>query len=34
VIVASAKEWYLVAARKKEPRVQETPYEESRLAVN
>ncbi len=32
VIAASAKEWYLVAARKKEPRVNEAPYVESVMA--
>jgi hypothetical protein len=29
VIAASAREWFLVAARKKEPRVHEAPYVES-----
>jgi carbon starvation protein len=33
VIAASAKEWYLVAARKKAPRVQEAPYVESTLVT-
>jgi carbon starvation protein len=33
VIVASAREWYLVAVRRKAPRVHETPYIESRLNV-
>jgi carbon starvation protein len=33
VILASAKEWYLVAAKKKEPRVQEAPFVESQLAA-
>ena len=33
VIAASAREWYLVAARKKEPRVHEAPYVESQLAA-
>jgi carbon starvation protein len=31
VIVASAREWYLVAARKKRPQVHETPFVESTL---
>jgi len=31
VILASAREWYLVAARKKAPRVNEVPFVESRL---
>ncbi len=31
VIGASAREWYLVAARRKAPRVHEAPYVESRL---
>jgi len=33
VIAASAREWYLVAARKKAPRVHEAPYVESTLAT-
>jgi carbon starvation protein len=33
VIVASAKEWYLVMAGRKTPRVHEAPYVESRLAM-
>jgi carbon starvation protein len=33
VIAASAKEWYLVAARRKEPRVNEAPYVPSSLAT-
>ena len=33
VIVASAKEWYLVMAGRKTPRVNEAPYVESRLAM-
>jgi carbon starvation protein len=33
VIAASAREWYLVAARKKQPRVHEAPYVESQLAA-
>jgi carbon starvation protein len=33
VILASAKEWYLVMARRKAPRVNEAPYVESRLAA-
>jgi carbon starvation protein len=33
VIAASAREWYLVAARKKAPRVHEAPYVESALVV-
>jgi carbon starvation protein len=31
VILASAREWYLVAARKKTPHVNEVPFVESRL---
>jgi carbon starvation protein len=31
VIAASAREWYLVAVRRKAPRVNEAPYVESRL---
>jgi carbon starvation protein len=31
IIVASAREWYLVAARKKSPKVNEAPFVESRL---
>jgi carbon starvation protein len=31
VILASAREWYLVAARKKAPQVNEVPFVESRL---
>ena len=31
IIVASAREWYLVATRQKLPRVNEAPYVESRL---
>ena len=31
VILASAREWYLVAARKKSPQVNETPFVESQL---
>jgi carbon starvation protein len=31
VILASAREWYLVAARKKAPQVNETPFVESTL---
>ena len=31
VILASAREWYLVAARKKTPVVNEAPFVESRL---
>ncbi|HLG56782.1 MAG TPA: carbon starvation CstA family protein [Vicinamibacterales bacterium] len=31
VILASAREWYLIAARKKAPKVNEAPYVESRL---
>jgi len=31
VILASAREWYLIAARKKAPRVNESPYVESSL---
>jgi carbon starvation protein len=33
VILASAREWYLIAARKKAPKVTEAPYVESRLPV-
>ena len=33
VILASAKEWYLVIAGRKTPRIHEAPYVESRLAV-
>jgi carbon starvation protein len=33
VIVASAREWYLVAVRRKAPRINETPYVASRLNV-
>jgi carbon starvation protein len=33
VIVASAREWYLVAVRRKAPRIHETPYVASRLNV-
>jgi len=33
VILASAREWYLIAARKKAPRVNETPFVESRLGA-
>jgi carbon starvation protein len=33
VIAASAREWYLVAARKKAPRVNEAPYVESALVA-
>src|SRR5688572_8541145 len=33
IILASAKEWYLVMARRKAPRVNEAPYVESRLAA-
>jgi carbon starvation protein len=33
VILASAKEWYLVIARRKAPRVNEAAYVESRLAA-
>jgi carbon starvation protein len=31
IIVASAREWYLIASRRKMPRVNEAPYVESRL---
>jgi carbon starvation protein len=31
VIVASAREWYLIASRRKMPRTNEAPYVESRL---
>ena len=31
IIVASAREWYLIATRRKAPRVNEAPYVESRL---
>jgi carbon starvation protein len=31
VILASAREWYLVAARKKTPSVNEAPFVKSRL---
>ena len=31
IIVASAREWYLIATRQKMPRVNEAPYVESRL---
>jgi carbon starvation protein len=33
VIVASAREWYLVAVRRKAPSIHETPYVASRLKV-
>ena len=33
VIAASAREWYLVASRRKAPRVHEAPYVESTLAA-
>jgi len=33
VIIASAREWYLIAAKKKAPQVTEAPYVESRLAA-
>jgi carbon starvation protein len=33
VILASAREWYLIAARKKAPRVNEAPFVESRLGA-
>jgi carbon starvation protein len=32
VILASAKEWYMVAAGRKVPRVNEAPFVESKLA--
>jgi carbon starvation protein len=32
IILASAREWYLVMAGRKAPRVHEAPYVESRLA--
>ena len=31
IIMASAREWYLIASRRKAPRVNEAPYVESRL---
>jgi carbon starvation protein len=31
VILASAREWYQIAARKKAPQVNEAPFVESRL---
>jgi carbon starvation protein len=31
IIVASAREWYLIASRRKAPRTREAPYVESRL---
>ena len=31
IILASAREWYLIASRRKAPRVNEAPYVESRL---
>ena len=31
VILASAREWYQVAAKKKAPKVNEAPFVESRL---
>jgi len=34
VIVASAREWYLVAVRRKAPTLHESPYVESRLHVH
>ena len=34
VIVASAREWYLVAVRRKAPMLHESPYVESRLNVH
>jgi hypothetical protein len=33
VIVASAREWWLVAARRKAPAVNESPYVKSQLNV-
>jgi hypothetical protein len=33
VIVASAREWYLVAARRKQAQVKEAAYVETRLAA-
>ena len=32
IIVASAREWYLIASKRKAPRVNEAPYLESRLS--
>ena len=34
VIGASAREWYLVAVRRKAPMLHESPYVESRLNVH
>jgi carbon starvation protein len=34
VLIASLPEWYLIAARRKAPKVNEAPYEESRWAMN
>jgi len=33
VILASAREWLLVASKRKAPRVHESPFVESRLAT-
>jgi carbon starvation protein len=34
IILASAREWYLVMAGRKRPQVHEAPYVESRLATS
>ena len=34
VIVASARDWYIVAVRLKAPTLHESPYVESRLNVH
>ena len=34
ILLASAREWILIAAKKKAPSVKEAPYVETRLAVN
>jgi len=34
VIAASAREWFLVLTKRKEPRVNEAPYVETALAAD
>jgi carbon starvation protein len=34
ILIASAREWLLIAGKKKAPSVKEAPYVETRLAVN
>jgi carbon starvation protein len=34
ILIASVREWVLIATKKKAPSVREAPYVESRLAVN